>query len=185
MWCEKLKSASSSHVHKRENRRQFGSCLQREGGRFGIVRADRVGRGRLYDSVTRCSRWAHIPLVPEDFVLCSVVLGLEPRTSHVLYCTTNCVSSPPFILYLRIYMCVFMCLCRHVYMCVCGRWGLLEWRAEIDSHVFLNCSFYFLRQSLSFILNTLFFSLLPGQVVLGTFCFFLSSAAILGPSYHI
>lgn len=27
-----------------------------EGGRFGIVPADRVGRGRLYDSVTHCSR---------------------------------------------------------------------------------------------------------------------------------
>lgn len=153
---------------KGEQKASLDRACRGEGGRFRIVPADRVGRGRLYDSVTHCSRWTHILLMPDDFVLCSVVLRLEPRTSHVLYCTTNCVSSPPFIFYLHMYM----CLCRHVYVCWC----------HASSLIVLLFIFW---GRVSFILETLFFSLLPGQVVLGTFCFFLSSAAVLGSSYHI
>lgn len=118
------------------------------------------------------------PLMPEDFVLCSVVLGLD-RTSHVLYYATNCVSSPPFILYLHMYMCMCVCACvcagMYIYVSVedgdCWSGG-----QRLMSHVFLNCSFYFLRQGLPFILETLFFSLLPGQVVLDTF---VSSSPVL------
>lgn len=97
-------------------------------------------------------------------ILCCV-LGLEPRTSHLWYCTTNCVSSPPFILYLHMYMC--MCVL-HVFVQACiyvEDGDCWSGRQKLMSHVFLNCSsFYFLRQGLIHLGNTvLFFTAWPGS----------------------